>query len=87
MKNRQPLKTHLIRMNINVEPSTFCQLDSVSHDAHPLAQEELSTPIILARATQDMAEIFSLANVDEPVMQELQRLCVLRRGIKLKNSA
>lgn len=86
MANRQPLVTHLVRMHVNAEPGAFCQLDSAPRNTRPLAEEELSPPL-LARATQDMAEIFSFANVDEPVMQELQRLCVLRRAHKLNNNA
>ncbi len=86
MANRQPLATHLIRMPANLEPDACCQLDSAPHNTRALAQEELSAPL-LARATQDMAEIFSFANLDEPVMQELQRLCVLRRACKLNNNA
>ncbi|MDP2028965.1 MAG: hypothetical protein Q8K12_04955 [Thiobacillus sp.] len=88
MANRQTLKTHLIRINVGAEPDTFCQLDSATCDQyqHQVEGGELNAPM-LAHAIQDVAEIFSFANVDEPVMQELQRLCVLRRAHKLKTSA
>jgi hypothetical protein len=38
----------------------------------------------LERASSDVAEIFRFANTEEPMMQELQRLCVLRRACKLQ---